>query len=246
VKADPAAQLTLLDLQGIDTALAQLRHRRASLPELAQLARLGERSRLLQTSAAEVQVRADELDDAQRRLEQDVETVRTRATKDEQRLAAGGIPGKEPERLQHEVTSLARRQSGLEDELLELMEQREGVESELGLARRERTEIEEEAARLTTSRDAAFAEIDADLGHRTADRGLIAARVPADLLALYDKIAATNGGVGAAEVAQRRCEGCRIELAGSELSKVRSAAPDDVVRCENCRRILVRTERSGL
>ena len=246
MKADPAVQLRLLDLQGVDTVLAQLRHRRATLPELAQLARCAERGRLLQTRTAEVQVRADELDDAQRRLEQDVETVRTRSGRDEQRLAAGGIPGKELERLQHEVTSLARRQSGLEDELLELMEQREQVEGELDLVRRDRAEIDEETARLTVARDAAFGEIDDDLRARQAERATVVADVPADLLALYDKIAPGNGGVGAAEVAHRRCEGCRIELAGSELAKVRGAAPDDVVRCENCRRILVRTERSGL
>ena len=246
MKAEPAAQRRLLDLQGVDTVLAQLRHRRASLPELAQLDRLGERTRLLQTRAAEVQVRADELDDAQRRLEQDVETVRVRTSKDEQRLTAGGIPGKELERLQHEVTSLGRRQASLEDELLELMEQREQVEGELVLARRDRAEIDEERARLTGSRDAAFASIDDDVVQREAERSGVVADVPADLLALYEKIAGTNGGVGAAEVAQRRCEGCRIELAGSELSKVRGAAEDDIVRCENCRRILVRTERSGL
>lgn len=246
MKADPAAQLTLLDLQGVDTALAQLRHRKATLPEIAQLARCAERARLLQTQSAEVQVRADELDDAQRRLEQDVDTVRTRSARDEERLAGGGLPGKELERLQHEVTSLARRQSGLEDELLELMEQRETIEGELTLARRDRAEIDDEVVRLTTSRDATFAEVDADLAHRAADRKGIAAKVPADLLALYEKIAASNGGVGAAEVAQRRCEGCRIDFAGHELEKVRGAAPDDIVRCENCRRILVRTERSGL
>ncbi|MHA3703510.1 zinc ribbon domain-containing protein [Jatrophihabitans sp. YIM 134969] len=246
MKADPAAQLTLLDLQSVDTAIAQLRHRRATLPEIAQLARCAERARLLQTRAAEVQVRADELDDAQRRLEQDVDTVRTRTTRDNERLTAGGMPGKELERLQHEIESLGRRQSGLEDELLELMEQREGVEEELGLARRDRGEIDDEVSRLTTSRDAAFATIDADLAHRTADRGSVAAKLPADLLALYEKIAASNGGVGAAEVAHRRCEGCRIDFAGSELAKIRDAAPDDVVRCENCRRILIRTERSGL
>jgi hypothetical protein len=45
---------------------------------------------------------------------------------------------------------------------------------------------------------------------------------------------------------QRRCEGCHIELSGSELAAVRAAAPDEVVRCDNCRRILVRTEDSGL
>ena len=38
MKADPTAQLRLLDLQAEDTAIAQLEHRRRSLPEHAALA----------------------------------------------------------------------------------------------------------------------------------------------------------------------------------------------------------------
>jgi uncharacterized protein len=89
-------------------------------------------------------------------------------------------------------------------------------------------------------------EIDAATVSRVAGRTRIAGELPADLLALYERAREHGGGVGAAMLRQRRCEGCRIELSGSELSAVRSAAPDEVVRCENCRRILVRTDESGL
>ena len=71
------------------------------------------------------------------------------------------------------------------------------------------------------------------------------ADLPADLVALYEKIRESTG-VGAALLRAGRCEGCRLELSGSERSRVRSAPPDEVIRCEECRRILVRTAESGL
>jgi predicted nucleic acid-binding Zn-ribbon protein len=95
-------------------------------------------------------------------------------------------------------------------------------------------------------RDSAFTDIDAQLEQRRADRAEVAGDLPPDLLALYDKVSASSGGTGAAALHQRRCEGCRIEMAGNELAALRKAAPETVVRCENCRRILVRTAESGL
>ena len=67
----------------------------------------------------------------------------------------------------------------------------------------------------------------------------------AALLALYEKIRESSGA-GAAMLRARRCEGCRLELNPQELQRIRSAADDEVVRCEECRRILVRTGESGL
>ena len=103
VKADPAAQLRLLDLQGVDTALAQLRHRRATLPELAKIAAAVERADGVRTQQVEVQTALDDTAGEQRRLENEVETVRTRAGRDNQRMTAGGLPAKELEGLQHET-----------------------------------------------------------------------------------------------------------------------------------------------
>ena len=246
MNSDPAAQLRLLDLQAADTALAQLAHRRRTLPELASITTATVTAESLQTEVIDAQTRVDDLAGEQRKLENEVDAVRTRAGRDEQRLLAGGLPSKELESLQHEITSLARRQSTLEDDLLEIMEQREGVEGGLAGLIARRDEVLAERSRLEARRDGQLAEIDSQSGVRTGERGGIAAEIPADLLALYEKVAAANGGVGAARLHQRRCEGCHLELAGNELTAVRNAAPETVVRCENCRRILIRTADSGL
>ncbi len=240
------AQLRLLDLQAADTFLAQQAHRRKSLPELAAIAERDERGRSLHNDVVDAETRLGDIAGEQRRLENEVEAVRARAVRDEQRMQVGGLPAKELEGLQHELTTLARRQSTLEDELLEVMEQREEVETALAELNSQRLVLDGEQAELQVARDAAFAEIDAASAERATERAAIAAELPADLLAVYERAREHGGGIGAAVLRQRRCEGCRIELSGSELAAVRKAEPDAVVRCDNCRRILVRTAESGL
>ena len=246
VNADPAAQLRLLDLQAADTALAQLAHRRSTLPELAALADATQRTDVLTTEAAELESRLADVDSGQRRLEAEVDNVRARTARDEQRLTGGGLPAKELESLQHEIATLARRQTSLEDDVLDMMEQRESLDSKLRSVATRRADLDAEREKLEDARDAARAEIDEQERRHVADRQAIAAELPADLVQLYDRIRPANGGVGAALLRNRRCEGCRIELAGNELATVRHSAPDVVIRCDNCRRILVRTAESGL
>jgi predicted nucleic acid-binding Zn-ribbon protein len=245
VNADPAIQLRLLDLQAADTALAQLAHRRRNLPELAAIAAKQQATDQLQHDVVDARTRVSDIANEQRRLESDVETVRARATRDEVRLQAGGLPSRELSGLQHEIATLARRQSTLEDELLDVMERAEQADAELAAASERQAGAGAELDELTAARDAAFTEIDAAAAERTPQRAALAAELPADLIALYER-ARAQGGTGAALLRQRRCEGCHIELSGSELSAVRAAAPDAVVRCDNCRAILVRTPESGL
>jgi predicted nucleic acid-binding Zn-ribbon protein len=245
VNAEPAVQLRLLDLQAADTALNQLAHRRRHLPELAAIAERTARAAELNDALVEARTRLDDLAAEQKRLESDVETVRARTTRDESRLQAGGLPSRELESLQHEIATLARRQSTLEDELLEIMEQAELAEAELDEATGRHSAVLAERAELEAARDAAFAEIDAAVARRSPERAAIAAELPAELIALYER-ARSHSGTGAALLRQRRCEACHIELSGSELSRLRSADPAEVVRCDNCRAILVRTAESGL
>ena len=112
--------------------------------------------------------------------------------------------------------------------------------------RAEVSSLEGERDAAVTARDKAYAEIDASAAEDVAARASVVGELPGDLLALYERVRAASGGVGAAELRHRRCEGCRLELAGSELRAARAAPPDEVLRCENCRRILVRTPDSGL
>jgi predicted nucleic acid-binding Zn-ribbon protein len=244
VKAAPDAQRRLLDLQAVDIALAQLAHRRKSLPELAEIAAISRELSALEDERVRAQVAVDDLDRDIARFEKDIEQVRTRKSRDEARLDAGGAL-REIEGLQHELATLNRRQSELEDAELELMEQRETAEQALNDVQKKLTAASERRAAAEARRDEAYAEITKEQEFKTQARGPLAADLPADLITLYDKIRA-DSGLGAALVRSGRCGGCRIELYGADLARVKSAPADEVVRCEECRRIMIRTAESGL
>ncbi|MGN9808875.1 zinc ribbon domain-containing protein [Micromonospora sp. BQ11] len=245
MKADPKVQRRLLDLAAIDTALAQLAHRRRALPERAELEALARELSALEDERVRAQVAVDDLDRDIARLEKDVDQVRARKTKDENRLASGSGPARELEALQHELVSLNRRQGDLEDAELELMEQREtaqsvldGIEQRIAAAREKRADVEQR-------RDGSLAEIAKEEEFKRGARAPLAADLPTDLVTLYDRIR-EDSGLGAALLTGVRCGGCRLELSGADLARIRKADPDEVVRCEECRRILVRTNESGL
>jgi len=244
VKASPEAQRRLLDLQAVDTALAQLAHRRKSLPELAEIDTVARELSALEDERVRAQVAVDDLDRDISRFEKDIEQVRQRKDRDQKRLDSGGAL-REIEGLQHELATLNRRQSELEDAELELMEQRESAEATLNEVRGRLAAAQERRTAAERRRDEAMADIAKEQEFKTSSRGPLAADLPADLVALYDKIR-LESGLGAALFRSGRCGGCRIELYGADLGRVKAAAPDDVVRCEECRRIMVRTAESGL
>ena len=247
MKADPAAQRRLLDLQAVDTTLAQLAHRRRSLPELAEIARLEERVAALTGDLVRLETEVSDLAREERRLEVDVEQVRQRAARDQERLNAGRVGSpKELESLQHEVGSLARRQSDLEDQILELMERREEVQGGLDRLRGEAESIGADRDAAAARRDKIWGEIDGEVALGRRARDAIVPDLPAALVTLYEKLREQSGGVGAALLRGNRCEGCHLELPPSELARVRAAPAEEVVRCEQCRRILLRTAESGL
>ncbi len=247
MNAEPAVQLRLLDLQALDARLDQIEHRRRTLPQLAQIAELegkyaGVRDRVV---AGETEV--SDLERVMAKAETDVEQVRQRAAKDQELLLSGRVgSAKELENLQHEVESLARRQSDLEDSELEVMEKLEDARAALATVTAERDAITADIDRLKAERDAAWADGDRDKEWVGSERTKVLPEIPSDLLALYDKLRADHNGVGAAALHQRRCEGCRMELTPTDIGRIRTAAPDEVLRCEECRRILVRTPESGL
>ena len=244
MKASPEAQRRLLDLQAVDTALAQLAHRRKSLPELAEIDTVARELSALEDERVRAQVAMDDLDRDISRFEKDIEQVRTRKDRDQKRLDAGAAL-REIEGLQHELATLNRRQSELEDSELELMEQREAAEATLNEVRGRLSAAQERRAAAERRRDEALADMVKEEEFKISSRGPLAADLPADLVALYDKIR-LESGLGAALFRSGRCGGCRIELYGADLGRVKAAAADDVVRCEECRRIMVRTAESGL
>ena len=247
VKASPEAQLRLLELADLDTELGRLDHRRRTLPENAELDQLAGRTAKIRDAMTIADTDLADLDRDLNRAERDVDQVRVRIDNDNKRLNAGQVSNaRELESLQSEVVSLRRRQGDLEEVVLELMERRESAQGLHDAAAAEAETTAAETAAVTARRDAALGEVEEQAGKANAARATVIAAVPADLLALYDKIRASSGGRGAAELRRGQCGGCREMLSTVELNEIRAAAPDEVFRHEECRRILVRTPDSGL
>ncbi|MGA8848036.1 MAG: C4-type zinc ribbon domain-containing protein [Nocardioides sp.] len=247
MKAEPSAQLKLLEVQALDARADQARHRRASMPEVKEWESLEASRREIDDQRRDAQIVVDDLELAQRKADNDVELVKARRTRDRDRMDQGLITNpKDLERMQHEMDSLERRISVLEDEELEVMEQLEQAQGVLGEFVQRITASEERMAELAVVRDEKTAEIDRELAELEAARGPAVEGLPADLLALYEKLRAAKGGIGAAEIRQRRCNGCQLGIDNAEIGVIQRAPADLVVRCEECSRILVRTSESGL
>ncbi|MER7577298.1 zinc ribbon domain-containing protein [Streptomyces sp. NPDC057798] len=247
MNAAPADQIRLLEVQALDVRLQQLAHKRRSLPEHAEIESLTKDLTQLRDLLVAAQTEESDTAREQTKAEQDVDQVRQRAVRDQQRLDSGAVSSpKDLENLQREIASLAKRQGDLEDVVLEVMERRESAQERVAELTERVGSVESKIEDATARRDAAFETLDGEAATVTKEREVIAGAIPADLLKLYEKLREQQGGVGAAKLQARTCQGCRQELSITDINEIRAAAPDTVVRCENCRRILVRTAESGL
>jgi predicted nucleic acid-binding Zn-ribbon protein len=245
VKADPAVQRRLLELAEVDAELARVDHRRRTLPELAEIAaaELAVRTRL--DAQVAIQTKLADLEREVKRQEKEIDAVRAREDRDRGLLAGGTVSAKQLTDLEHELATLQRRQSALEDDLLELMERREAVELDGQHAEVELAKAEETLADAQRRRDTALADLETTEARRAAERATLVPRLPEPLLALYNRVRSSKG-VGAALLRARRCGVCRLELDRSLLSRISAAPADEVLTCDECGAILVRTPESGL
>lgn len=245
MKASPQMQARLLDLVDLDTTVNQLAHRLRTLPEQTDIDRMEARLPALQEAVVRTGTEVSDLQREVARAEAAVQLVRDRAARDRQRLESGTGSAKDLQALQHELESLGRRQGVLEDEELEVMERAESAEAAEREARGALDEHSARLAELRAVRDEKAAAIEAEKAEVEGGRAALTAELPADLLALYERLR-TQLGSGAAALQQRRCGGCRLDINAVDLGRIRAAAEDEVLRCEECGRILVRTPESGL
>jgi hypothetical protein len=232
----------LLDLQDLDLQLDQVAHKRKGLPEHAALAQLAAEKSAVDRQLVAADTEVSDLQREQRKADADVEQVRQRRARNQQRLDSGQVTSpRDLENLQHEIGSLERRISDLEDAELEVMERLEAAEATQTDLRTRADAFAGRQAEMQSARDAALKELDEQRGSLDEQRAKVLAELPAELVTTYEKLRERNGGIGAAPLVGKRCMGCRMELNPSDLGRIKSAAPDVVLRCEECGRILVRT-----
>jgi len=224
-----------------------VRHQLASIPEAKALAELLRGRSDVDDAARDARILVADLTEEQSRSDADVEQVKARRERDQGMIDAGAISDpKALQRMLGELESLARRISDLEDVEIDVMERLENAQAELEHRTAALEKIDREAAELEATRAHKAADLEAQLGEVLAERTATAQGLPDDLMALYEKLRAAKGGVGAAALARRECQGCRLTLNASDLAVIAAKPADEVVRCEECDRILVRTIESGL
>ncbi len=245
MKADPAVQRRLLELADVDAELARIDHRRRTMPELAEIAEAEKSVQAKRDAKVANETTLGDLDREVKRQEKEIDAVRAREDRDRALLAGGTVNSKQMTDLEHELNTLQRRQTTLEDELLELMERREAVELDGRHAAVELAKAEEALADAANRRDHALADLEGVWTRRTEERAKLVPTFPEPLLGLYERVRKLKG-IGASLLRARRCGACRIELDRSAISRIAGAAADEVLTCEECGAIMVRTPESGL
>jgi predicted nucleic acid-binding Zn-ribbon protein len=240
MKATSSDQRSVLDIQNFDFTTTSLNAKAAGLPEIAAIASLTIKA----NNARDLRIAAEtELSDVKRELsraETDVEQVVSRITRDEARLASGTGAAKELEQLQHELVSLNNRRSELEEVELEIMMRVDGIKERISTLQEEEAALALEIANLEISKENALTVIGADLSAAAQERAKTVNSVNPELITLYEKIRASNNGTGAAALVGNQCKGCHLTLNTIELQRIAGLAEDELVRCEECRCILVR------
>jgi len=239
MKASLSDQRQILDIQRHDLALTTLAHKLATLPEIALLSAATVKS----NNTRDLRIGAEtELSDVSRELkraEGDVEQVVIRIQKDESRLNSGSGTPKELESLQHEVISLNARRVELEEVELEVMLRVDGIKARIDELKALEATLATEIAELTDRKNMASLALESESAQLVAERAATVASVDKALYDLYEKIRG-NGGIGAASLLGGRCLGCNLTINSIDLKRMLDSAEDEVIRCEECRCILVR------
>ena len=231
----------LLEVQDRDTAVDQLRHRRAHLPERAHVAALEERMGALDARVADVGAQRAVVASRQSRLEEEVRSLDQRIAEIERRLYSGTVTAhRDLQAMAAEAESLKARRSAVEDEVLVAMEEGEPLADELAALESERAALEAEVGQARDGLVRAEADVEAHIAAQEADRAGISRRIPTDLLSTYERLRAKLGGVGAARLVGSSCSGCHLTLPAAEVARIKREPPDALVLCDQCGRILVR------
>jgi len=241
MKAEVVQQRSLLQLAEIDAELSRIDHRSKNLAEQQRLEQTQAEHSAANDRLAALQLAVEDLDAQVAKLESEIDAVRAREDRDRSMLDGGAINAKQLSDLQHELETLERRQSSLEDSLLEVMERREELQATQSEELARIDGLQNELADAKTARDGALAEIEQTRHQCVSRRDELVAALDAELVSLYERQRA-RGGAGAGRLQGRRCGACRIEIDRGELARISAAADDDVLRCPECGAILLRVK----
>ncbi len=241
MKAEVAQQRSLLELSKLDAELSRIAHQATHLPQQEGCERVRAQHNAASDRLRIARIALEDVDAQVSRFESEIEAVRQREDRDRSLLKSGAADARQLSDLQHELDTLRRRQTSLEDSLLDVMERREELQAQLDGEQRAVAALESELETAQQDLDAALAEIDQARHERSSRRDTLTATLDPALSALYERQRA-GGGPGAGQLLGHKCGACRIEIGRGELSRISAAAEDELVRCPECGAILLRVK----
>jgi predicted nucleic acid-binding Zn-ribbon protein len=241
MKAEVAQQLSLLELSKLDAELSRIAHRATHLPQQEACDRIRAEFNAATDRLGALRIALEDLDAQVSRFEAEIDAVRQREDRDRSMLKSGATDAKQLSDLQHELETLLRRQTSLEDSLLEVMERREELQAQLAAEQKAVEALQSDLDGAQQALAAALAEIDEARQAHSSRRNTLTATLDPAVSALYERQRA-GGGPGAGPLLGHRCGACRIEIGRGELSRISAAAEDELVRCPECGAILLRVK----
>ena len=214
----------------------------STLPIARQFEEVSKELAAKQDLLVAAQTERDDIKHELSRAEVDVEQVVSRIERDEKRLSSGQGSPKELEQLQHELGSLGKRRAELEEVELEIMVRIEGADTRIRELDSECKNLESQVIDLKAKKEEELSFLESSVNSTTEARTELAPKIDGELLALYEKVRASGDGIGAAKLVGNQCMGCHLTMNAAELTRVKALAEDEVVRCEECRRILIRLD----
>jgi uncharacterized protein len=238
LKANLQDQKSLLELAKLDVDLVRNASEKAKLLASKEIEAASFLALSLSDQLIDARNKVGDLELELKRSENDLQLVESRIAKDKQRLAVTSS-AKDAQGIEHELTSLAKRKSELEDLELAVMEELDRVRAELDAATEKKQLAEEDLARLRQALAASVVELDSERARLSASREKLLATIDPELGLVYQKKADRGSSVG--QLIGRECGACRLSITATNLDEILALAEDEMAECPNCQAFLVRS-----
>ena len=225
---------TLISLQAIDTRIAALEADAARLPrEIAAIHSAVEEAR---KQAEQAKTRLDAARKDQRAKEKDLEVVQAKRSKNEARLYEVKT-NKEYSAVLIEIEEIKQEKARMEEEVLVLMEAQERLTGDIREAEGRFKQRESEGRSQEATLKEQLRGIEADLTGVRTERKELATKLPANILADYDRILRARSGLALVPVTKPNfCGACRMTITPQRLQELR--AQSSLIPCESCGRYI--------
>ncbi len=227
---------SLLALQELDIEIMRARKRLDELPEKREILAVRQKSRdvtdlhgkaelLLKKLQADLKAHQDEIATLTEKIA--AEQAKVMATSDHRAVQS----------ITREMDGLKRRQDKMEMESLQIMERIDKATAQTAKIDDALKQLADKDAALCTRFKSVGGALQAEIADMEKRRAQTADAIDDDVVARYEQIRETKGGVGVGRLEDTTCSACRMSLPAERVRELQ--AGDDISMCPQCRRLIV-------